>query len=68
MSLIFEKKYLPTECNDLIWTPVIHDMKNQRVDLHFGNGNRNDPLQIMRKGHKFVQITEALLFLDRKFS
>ena len=44
----YEKvKYLPLDCNNQIWTPDIHDIKNQRVLLH---PDIIEPLRIIRDG------------------
>ena len=58
----YEKvKYLPLDCNNQIWTPDIHDIKNQRVLLH---PDIIEPLRIIRDGEfeYFLMIFISLLF------
>ena len=41
------EKYLPLDCSNQIWTPDIHDIKNQRVLLHT---DIIEPLRMIRDG------------------
>ena len=55
------EKYLPLECNNEIWTPDIHGIKNQRVLLH---PDIIEPLRIIRGGG-FKHFLMFFFLLDR---